>query len=179
MISGRNIAEEKYANALREACAVESSDFTDTSMDRGHNIQKTSLLLETGQQLLQICHDLIFIHEEANRKALDQNSEVTGHIEETRAKWDGDMIQLNEVLQFGLDYGVKIVECGVSPSISNKHKSQILEPDRGSFREAGRTVLDMYQKSTGKLSGAPTWGEGAKAYTGMMLALVAESEKMH
>lgn len=157
---------------------MNSSTFNDTSMDNAHEIRQISPLFKTGQQLLQFCHDLITTHEKANRKVLDQNREIIDHIQKARAKWNGDMTQLDEVLRFGLDYGAKIVECSVSASISSEDKSQILAPDRSSFREAGQTVLDMYQKSTGKLSSAPTWGEGVKICTEKMLALVAESEKM-
>lgn len=149
-----------------------------TSTNDAHEIRRKSQLFKTGQQLLQVCRELINTHEEANRKATAGSHEITDHLQNVCAKWSSDMTQLDEVLKFGLDYGAKIVECSVSPSTTDEDKSQILAPDRSSFREAGQTVLDMYQKSAEKLSDASTWGEGIKTYTEKMLALVAASEKM-
>lgn len=147
-------------------------------MKNSDEIRQSLPLFKTSQQLLWACRELVTTHEEANRKALEQKAQINSHLQEVRAKWNSDMIQLDEILQFGFDYGTKIVECSVSPSTSNKDKSQILAPDRSSFREAGQTVLDMYQKSTGKLISAPTWGEGIKMYTEKMLTVVALSEKL-
>lgn len=149
-----------------------------TLTNDAYEIRRKSQLFKTGQQLLQICRELINTHEEANHKIMAGSHEITDHLQKVRAKWSSDMAQLDEVLKFGLDYGAKIVECSVNPSTTDKDKSQILAPDRSSFREAGQTVIDMYQKSAEKLSDASTWGEGIKTYTEKMLALVAASEKM-
>lgn len=177
-IAIRNAVGDKYTKFLRDAYAVKNAAFKGTSAEDAHETQQKPSLFKTGQQLLQVCHDLVISHEEADRKVSERNSEITDRLEQIRAHWSSDMVQLDEILQFGFDYGVKIVECSVSPSTSDEKKSQILTPDRRSFREAGQTVLDMYQKSTEKLSVVPTWGEEVKNYTEKMLAVVAVSEKL-
>lgn len=179
MFTGRQNVGGKHANALREARAVRDSAFSGTLTKNVHEIRQKNPLFETGQQLLKVCRDLIATHEEANRKASERSSEIVDHLRIVREKWSSDTTQLDEVLQFGFDYGTKIVECSVSPSTCDEDKKQILAPDRSSFREAGQTVLDMYQKSTERLNGGTTWGEGVKTYTEKMLAVVAMSEQMH
>lgn len=178
MTAGRKTLGDKHTKYLRGACAVNDTIFNVTSPKNVHETRRESRLFKTGQQLLQVCRDLVNTHEEATRQASEQSHEIDDHLEDVRAKWSSDMTQLDEVLQFGFDYGAKIVECSVSPSTSGEEKSQVLSPDRSLFREAGQTVLDMYQNSTGKLNGTPTWGEGIKKYTEKMLAVVAASEKM-
>ncbi|KAJ0125174.1 3 exoribonuclease family protein [Diaporthe amygdali] len=156
-------AGEKYSKLVKEAYGDNRPNSKTKPQPQTFASREGNPLFKAGQEIFQSCHELITVHNRANSKASQDNTELGL----PRELWKKDIASVQQLLLYGRQHGENIMDCIIVSSSSNDEKSRLLTPDKQGLSETGKMAVDMYRKSTEAINeSGSTWGELAKSQAG-------------